>query len=417
MAGPLRFSVRFLGCKVSQADASLIRDALLDAGHVETTPQAADVHVVNTCALTVEAERKSRRQANRGARSGRVFVSGCAVNLHAAQFEGPSVTTLPGSADRAAAEIVQHLGGGRGPACTDDAPRPRGRTRAFLKVQNGCDHECSFCIIPTTRGAAESRPLARILADGRRRLDEGHPELVLTGINIGSYRDPDSGAGLADLVRVLGRLDGLARLRISSIEPGDVRDDLLEAMAATPVVGPHMHIPLQSGDPGVLAAMRRSYTVDDYRDACSRARAALPGLNLTTDVIVGFPGEDETALAATMAMAEEFAMSKVHVFPYSPRPGTAAAAMPGPTAPDELRARSARVRDLSDRLAFAHRLGRVGSADTVLVETRHEDGTLVGLAADYSRVVLDADTAAAPGDMVPVTIAGLAGDHLRGEAR
>lgn len=413
----VRFSVRFLGCKVSQADASLIRDALLDAGHVETTPQAAEVHVVNTCALTVEAERKSRRQANRGARAGHVFVSGCAVNLHAGQFEGPSVTTLPGSADRAAAEIVQHLGGGRGHACADDAPRPRGRTRAFLKVQNGCDHECAFCIIPTTRGGAESRPPARILAEGRRRLQEGHPELVLTGINIGSYRDAGSGASLADLVRVLGRLEGLARLRISSIEPGDVDDDLLEAMAATPAVAPHMHIPLQSGDPAVLAAMRRSYAVADYRDACARARAAIPGLNLTTDVIVGFPGEDEAALANTMALVEEFAMSKVHVFPYSPRPGTAAAQMGGRPEPDELRERSARVRDLSDRLAFAHRRGRVGSTDTVLVETRHEDGTLTGLAADYTRVVLDADTPAGPGDMVPVTIAGFAGDHLRGEAR
>lgn len=416
-AAPVRFSVRFLGCKVSQADAALIRDALLDAGHVETTPEAADVHVVNTCALTVEAERKSRRQAHRGARAGHVFVSGCAVNLNAAQFAGPAVTTLPGSADRVAAEIVQHLGGGRGPACADDAPRPAGRTRSFLKVQNGCDHDCAFCIIPTTRGRAESRPAARILADARRRLEEGHPELVLTGINIGSYRDPASGATLAGLVRELGALDGLRRLRISSIEPGDVTDALLGAMAETATVGPHMHIPLQSGDAAVLAAMGRTYSVDRYRDACSRARAALPGLNLTTDVIVGFPGEDDAALANTMAVVEEFAMSKVHVFPYSPRPGTAAAGMAGRPAPDVLKERSARVRDLSDRLAFEHRRRRVGSTDVVLVESRHADGTLGGYGADYSRIVLDADTPARPGDMVAVTVAGLAGVHLRGEVR
>ena len=140
-----RFSVRFLGCKVSQADAALIRDALVDAGHVETTSDAADVHVVNTCALTVEAEKKSRRQAHRGARAGRVFVSGCAVNLNAAQFQGPTVTTLPGSADRAAAEIVEHLGGGRTVACADDLPRPRGRTRAFLRRRLACADRAMAC--------------------------------------------------------------------------------------------------------------------------------------------------------------------------------------------------------------------------------------------------------------------------------
>jgi threonylcarbamoyladenosine tRNA methylthiotransferase MtaB len=408
----VRFSVRFLGCKVSQADASLIRDALRDAGHLETAPEAADVHVVNTCALTVEAERKSRREANRGARRGRVFVSGCAVNLNAAQFAGPQVTTLPGSADRAAQEIVAILGGGRPTACADDAPRAPGRTRAFLKVQNGCDSGCAFCIIPTTRGGAESRPMARILADARRRLGEGHPELVLTGINIGTYRD-EGGADLADLVRTLGRLEGLARLRISSIEPGDVSDRLLDAMAGTATVAPHLHVPLQSGDPGVLRAMRRSYGVGEYLDACRRARAALPALNLTTDAIVGFPGEDEAAFRATAGVVEDLGMSKVHVFPYSPRPGTAAAQMPGRPEPDELRERSRRLRDLSDRLGFAHRARRVGGRDRVLVEKRHPDGTLTGLGADYTRFVLPPG-AGEPGRMVAVAVAGMAGEHLDG---
>jgi threonylcarbamoyladenosine tRNA methylthiotransferase MtaB len=412
-AATTTFSVRFLGCKVSQADAALIRDALRDAGHLETTPEAADVHVVNTCALTVEAERKSRREANRGARRGRVFVSGCAVNLNASQFAAPGVTTLPGSADRAAAEIVDLLGGGRETACADAAPRAPGRTRAFLKVQNGCDSECAFCIIPTTRGRAESRPLARILAEGRRRIDEGHPELVLTGINIGTFRDPGSGAALADLVRAVGRLDGLERLRISSIEPGDVGDRLLAAMAETSAVAPHLHVPLQSGDPAVLRAMRRSYSVGAYLDACRRARAAIPGLNLTTDAIVGFPGEDEAALEATARVAEDLEMSKIHVFPYSPRPGTTAAGMEGRPPPDGLRDRARRLRDLSDRLGFAHRARRVGGRDRVLLERRHPDGTLGGLGADYTRFVLPSG-AGEPGEMVAVAVEAVAGEHLSG---
>ena len=268
MSAATTFSVRFLGCKVSQADAALIRDALRDAGHVETTPEAADVHVVNTCALTVEAERKSRREANRGARRGRVFVSGCAVNLNAApvrraRASRPCRDRPTGRRPRSSTL----LGGARDTACADDAPRAPGRTRAFLKVQNGCDSECAFCIIPTTRGRAESRPLARILAEGRRRIDEGHPELVLTGINIGTFRDPGSGADLADLVRAVGRLEGLRRLRISSIEPGDVGDRLLAAMAETPVVAPHLHVP---------AAVRRP------RACCARCGARTASASTST---------------------------------------------------------------------------------------------------------------------------------------
>src|SRR5680860_842843 len=152
--------------------------------------------------------------------------------------------------------------------------RPAGRTRAFLKVQNGCDSRCAFCIIPTTRGGAESRPLERVLADAGRRLAEGHPELVLSGINIGTYRDPATGAGLADLVRAVGAVEGLARLRISSIEPGTVDDRLLAAVAETAVVAPHLHIPLQSGDGDVLRAMGRSYDPRRYVEACLRAREA-----------------------------------------------------------------------------------------------------------------------------------------------
>ncbi len=409
----MRFAVRFLGCKVSQADATLIRDALIDAGHVETVPERAEVHVVNTCALTVEAERKSRRQVNRAARAARTFVTGCAANLNAGQFAAPGVTVVGRSADRAAAEIVERLGGARPHACADDAPRPPGRTRAFLKVQNGCDSRCAFCIIPTTRGAAESRPLAAVLRDACRRLDEGHPELVLTGINIGTWREPASGADLADLVRRIGALEGLRRLRISSIEPSDVTDRLLAAMAETPAVGPHLHVPLQSGDPGVLAAMGRAYGVAGYLGACARARAALPGLNLTTDAIVGFPAEDAAAFARTAEVVREAGISKVHVFPYSPRPGTPAAALADHVAPEVTHERAARLRDLSDRAGRAHRAGRVGTRDVVLVEKAASDGTLTGLGADYTRFALPPG-AAAPGRMVPVLAEAVAGEHLRG---
>jgi threonylcarbamoyladenosine tRNA methylthiotransferase MtaB len=406
-----RFCVRFLGCKVSQADATLIRDALVDAGHIEAPAERAEIHVVNTCALTLEAERKSRQQVNRARRAAALtFVTGCAVNLNGRQFGAdPSVVVVPRSADRAAAEIVARLGPAREPGCADEHS-PAGRTRAFLKVQNGCDSRCSFCIIPTTRGAAESRSLDAILRDARRRLGEGHPELVLTGINIGTYRDPASRARLPDLVRRLGALVGL---RISSIEPGDVTEDLVEAVARTPVAGTHLHVPLQSGDAGVLRAMRRSYSVDDFIASCARARANIPGLNLTTDAIVGFPGEDEVAFANTVRVVEEVGMSKVHVFPFSARPGTAAERLEGMVEPDEKADRSRRLRELSDRLGRAHREGRVGSCDEVIVEKRTLEGWLTGFGRDYTRFVLP-DACAEPAEVVHVQAHAVQGDHLVG---
>lgn len=407
------FSVRFLGCKVSQADAMLIRDALSDAGHVETARESAQIHVVNTCALTLEAERKSRQQVNRAARAGeQTFVTGCAANLNAAQF-GDAVTVVGRSADRAALEIVERLGDGAGAlGCYGGATSDR-RTRAFIKVQNGCDQHCSFCIIPRTRGAAESRPLAAILRDASRRLGEGHPELVLTGINIGTWRGRD-GADLPDLVRHLGALPGLRRLRISSIEPGDVTLRLAAAMAETPTVARHLHIPLQSADDRVLRDMGRSYDVTGYVRAVGWVRELLPDVNLTTDAIVGFPTEDAAAFDRTLARCEDLGFGKVHVFPFSPRPGTVAAGMGDTVDAREKERRSAALRDLSDRLGFARRLGRVGSTDVVIVERVLDDGTRTGYGSDYCRFVVDGSDAQ-PGDAVAVRVAGLAGEHLRGE--
>ncbi len=407
------FSVRFLGCKVSQADAMLIRDGLRDAGHVETSPDRAEIHIVNTCALTLEAERKSRQQVNRAARiATRTFVTGCAANLNREQFAAAGVTVVNGSADRVAVEIAAELGSPPALACQDDA-RPSGRTRAFLKVQNGCDQRCAFCIIPSTRGIAESRSPDAILRDARRRLDEGHPELVLTGINIGTWRDPVRGGDLSDLVRQIGSLDGLARLRISSIEPGNVTPRLMAAMAATPTVATHMHIPLQSADPGVLADMGRSYTVERYRQSVELAREAIPELNVTTDVIVGFPTEDEDAFGRTLALVDELRFGKVHVFPYSPRPGTRAEALGDRVSPGEKDARGRTLRDRSDRLGFAHRRRRIGSRDAVIVEKVMDDGTSAGYGSDYTRFVLPA-AAARRGQVVTVRAQGLIGDHVQG---
>ena len=408
------FAVSFLGCKVSLADAEAIRDALRAAGHEEREAGQAEVHVVNTCAVTVEAEKKSRKVVSRSARGGaRTFVSGCAAGLNAGQFGGPGVAVVARDPDRAAAEILEVLG--TGPACGNDAPAPApgGRTRAFLKVQDGCDNRCSFCVIRVARGPGRSRPAGDLVAEVARRVAEGRPEVAVTGISVGAYRAPDTGDDLAGLVRRLCAVPGLERLRISSIEPDDLGPALLAVLAADPVAAPHLHVPLQAGDPAVLRAMQRHHTADEWLEAVSRARRRVPGLNLTTDVIVGFPGEDEAAFGRTVALVEEAGVTKVHVFPFSARPGTPAAAMPGHLAPEVVRERAGRLRDLSDRQGARHRRARVGSADRVLVERVLADGARTGYGADYTRFILPPGPEG-PGRMVQVIVAGAAGGHLEG---
>ncbi|MCU0307744.1 MAG: MiaB/RimO family radical SAM methylthiotransferase [Thermoleophilia bacterium] len=408
------FAVSFLGCKVSLADAEVIRGALIAAGHAERPAAEAEVHVVNTCAVTVEAEKKSRKVVSRSARAGaRTFVSGCAAGLNGGQFASPGVAVVARDPDRAAAEILEVLG--TGPACgRDRVPAALGdRTRAFLKVQDGCDNACAFCVIRVARGPGRSVPAARLVADAARRVAAGTPEITVTGISVGGYRDPEAGLGLGGLVERLAGVPGLRRLRISSIEPDDLTDGLIATLAGGGVVAPHLHVPLQSGDPGVLRAMRRHHTDAEWLAGVERARARVPGLNLTTDVIVGFPGEDEDAFARTCALVEGAGVTKVHVFPYSARPGTPAAGMAGRVAPEVVRERAGRLRDLSDRLGARHRRARVGSRDRVLVERVLDDGTRTGYGADYSRFLLPPGPEG-PGGMVDVVAAASAGGHLEG---
>ena len=201
-------------------------------------------------------------------------------------------------------------------------PRPGSSARrAFVKVQDGCTFGCSFCVIPRVRGASRSRPLRAVLDEARRRIAQGHRELVVTGVNLGLYRDADARAALPDVLGALAELDGVARVRLSSIEVNHLSQRLCEALAH-PRVCPHLHVPLQSGDDAVLQAMRRRYDLATYARRIARAREHVPGLNLTGDVIVGFPAEDGAAFARTLTAVEELAFSRLHVFPYSPRPGT-----------------------------------------------------------------------------------------------
>ena len=375
-----RFSVGFLGCKVSHTDAQEIRERLTLDGHTES-PEA-DVTVINTCCVTHEAVRKSRQAARRAARRvGQVYVTGCAARLPGA-FAGlpENVTIVALPSERTAAFVAGDVGA---IGCVR-ADVGLDRVRAFVRVQDGCSFSCNFCVIPQVRGASRSRSAEAVLDEIRRRVDQGHREVVLTGINLGCYRDSGAGFDLARLVRSAGSTPGLARLRLSSLEVNHLSSGLVAAMRDTPTVSPHLHVPLQSGDDRVLRSMGRRYSVKTYLERVARA----DGFNLTTDVIVGFPGEDERAFERTLAAVEAAGITKVHAFPYSPRPGTVTAGE-DTVPPHVKKERSARLRRFSDEACHRRWLGKVGEADVVLVDRPGK-----GYGDDYSPWLVDAPVGA-----------------------
>ena len=404
----------------------LARRALLAAGHTEAPESEADLHVINTCCITGEAEAKSRqavRRSLRGERVSQVFVGGCAVNLNAAQFGDidERVTPFVGAADDVAAAMGAHDGLG----CVDldhdvlarertlgarDAGTQAARTRGFVKVQDGCDCHCAYCIIPTVRGSARSRSAGAILAEVAERVRSGQPEMVMTGISVGDYRDPEQGLELGELMMAVARVPGVERVRLSSVEVIHVKDTLLQALATEPKVCPHLHVPMQSGDDDVLRAMGRHYSSAEYLDHIARVRVAAANVNVTTDVIVGFPTEDEAAFERTLDAVDAAGITRVHVFPYSPRPGTVAADLGDRVDPAEKKRRSQVLRGRSELRSRLHRSARLGAGERVLID-KVADTRCSGYTADYTRCYLPAG-AGPRGALVDVECLELQADGL-----
>ncbi len=355
------FSVQFLGCKVSHVDAHEVREALLAGGHDESDD--SEVAVLNTCCVTNEAVAKSRKAAARAARTHRrVYVTGCGANLAGQAFAGlPSNVVVVAQRSE---ETPAFVAGDVGAIGCVQADARLDRVRAFVKVQDGCSFSCNFCVIPLVRGASRSRRAPAVLGEIARRIAQGHREVVLTGINLGCYRDREAGYDLPRLVRAAGATPGLERLRLSSIEINHVNEALVATLRETPKVSRHLHVPLQSGDDGVLRAMGRRYCAQTF---LRRLAPLQDEFNLTSDVIVGFPAEDELAFANTLRVARDAGLTKVHVFPYSPRPGTVTQ-HDDPVPPAVKRERSARLRELSDDASRARWRTKIGRDDLVLVD-------------------------------------------------
>jgi threonylcarbamoyladenosine tRNA methylthiotransferase MtaB len=404
-------AVKTLGCKVNQAESDAIAAALVASGTAPVAERDASVVVINTCTVTGEADRKARKAIRHalalpGAPT--VVVTGClaAVDPVGVAALGERVVVEPDK-DRVSGRVASLTGTAAGPSDPAGMLARTSRSRVQVKVQDGCDTYCAYCIVPYARGVPRSVRAQAVVADVSRLVTEGVSEVVLTGINIGSYGA--DGVGLPALLEAVAAT-GVPRLRLSSIEPGDVTADLLAVAAATPAFCRHLHIPLQSGADRTLAAMGRPYDTRAYADAVARAREALPGLALSTDIIVGFPGETDADDETSRAFVEAVGFSRLHVFRYSLRAGTPAAERGDQVPAPDKAARGAAMRAIGDAGARRYAAAAVGSRVELLVERvlPVPGGSSVraeGTTREYLRMSVPV-ASARPGDLLAAVVDG-----------
>lgn len=405
-----RVAFATLGCRVNQVDTREIQGRL-EARGCETVPfdAPADVVVVNTCTVTSRADFSDRqliRRAIRANPSARIVVTGCWAQTDPTAVAAiPGVDLVVGAAERhRIGELIEGLAKAPRPRLVVGdlaqgvsmaaAPRARiaTRSRAFVKIQDGCQHRCAFCIVPFARGASRSREPKVVVDQVRALVEAGHPEVVLTGIDMGHYgADLFPRTTLAALLRDLAEVPGLRWLRLSSVLPAYFTPELTEAVTSLPVVAPHLHVPLQSGSDAVLRRMRRPYNVAIYTALVEKLAEAIPGLGLGTDLIAGFPGESEADFEGTLRLVEVLPFSYLHVFAYSDRKGTEAARRDGHLPPRVIAERSRRLRALGQAKSLAFRRRMLAAARQVLVLATRDRATgwLAGLTGNYVEVVFD----------------------------
>ncbi len=415
-----------LGCKVNQYDSQAMLELFQKAGY-EARPfsEPADVYVVNTCTVTGTGDKKSLNAVRRALKqnpAAEVVIAGCLAQRDGEKLLSTGARLVIGNARRR--EVVSLLEeaiekGQRVAAVTDilrvpyeplEISRHEGHTRAVLKIQEGCDRYCTYCIIPSVRGGIRSRKPEEIRAEAERLAAAGFSEMVLTGIHLTSYGRDLEHKTLLDAIRACG-VPGILRIRLGSLEPVIVTPEFVHALKKESKVCPQFHLALQSGSDPVLRRMRRRYTTEEFRTSAFLLRQAFPRCALTTDVITGFPGETEEEFAQTLAFCQEIGFARMHVFPYSARQGTPAAGMPGqvPRALREERAR--RLIALGKELALAYRKDMLGREAEVLAEETDEKGFSSGYTAEYIPCVFPGG---APGRVHCVRVSGLTEDGVEG---
>ena len=418
-----------LGCKVNQYDTQAMRERFEEAGfRTVDFEDRADVYVVNTCTVTGTGDKKSMqtiRRCHRNNPDAAIVVTGCLAQRAADELKLPGVRLVLGTQRRG--EVVQLLAQALEQDCAliavetlRQAPfehltvhAHEGHTRATMKIQEGCDRWCTYCIIPSVRGPIRSRPLDEIRVEAQSLAAAGFKEVVLTGIHLTSYGREQHGAiTLLDAIRAVHEVEGIERIRLGSLEPVIVTEAFVQGIAAMPKVCHQFHLALQSGSDTVLARMRRRYTSGEFLAACAMLRGAFEDCALTTDVMTGFPGETEEEFAQTVDTCQRAGFARMHVFPYSEREGTKAAAMAG-SVPRHIREERARqLIAVGKELERAALEGRIGRTDEVLVEEIDAQGRGTG----YTGCLLYVHVQGAqPGEIVRVRITGIENEELSGE--
>ncbi len=399
-----------LGCKVNQYESEAIAELFAEKGYeIVGIDEEADVYVINTCTVTNFGDKKSRqliRKVKRQNENAIVAVVGCYAQTAPEELEKvEGVNLVLGTKDRAQiVELVENYNVEKGvESHVSDIMKERlfeplsiqklaNRTRAYLKIQDGCSQYCSYCIIPYARGPIRSREPEDVIAEVKRLAENGFKEVVLTGIHVASYGKDRRDTSLLDILRQVHEVEGIERIRFSSIEPNVVTEEFAQAIADMPKVCDHFHLSLQSGCDKTLKEMNRKYDTEKYRQAAATLRKYLPEVALTTDIIAGFPGETEEDFQASYDFAEEIGFAKIHAFPYSPKKGTPAAARKDQLLNAVKAERSHKLIELSDKMADDFIQNYVGKDVEVLFERAIGEGIYEGHTTNYIKVKATSET-------------------------
>jgi len=419
-----------LGCKLNYSETSSIGSQFLDRGfELVDFQEIADVYVLNTCSVTETAERECRQIIRRALRQNPkafIIVTGCYAQLRPeeiAKIEG--VDAVLGSNEKFKLFSLIDNFNKQELACVSVTPTENltefgvahstdadNRTRAFLKIQDGCDYTCSFCTIPLARGASRSLALNNVVEEFRKLLDAGYKEIVLTGVNVGDYRK-NINTNLFNLLSELVKIENEFRIRISSIEPNLLTDEIINLAAESEKICNHFHIPLQSGSPRILKAMQRRYTVEDFENLIYKVKKRLPDSGIGVDVIVGFPGETEEDFIHTHNFLRDLPVSYLHVFTYSERPGTKAITLPGKVDVQERKRRNNILRILSEKKRAKFYADMIGTKQEVLFENVNNNGLMQGFTSNYIKVQTDCNEVLT-GQLCPIILTKAEADICTG---
>jgi len=425
-----KVALHTLGCKLNYSETSSIGMQFLDRDfEVVDFQKEADVYVLNTCSVTESAERECRQIIRRALRQNPeafIIVTGCYAQLRPeeiARIDG--VDAVLGSNEKFKLFSLLENFNKRELTCISVTPTENltefgvahstdadNRTRAFLKIQDGCDYTCSFCTIPLARGASRSLAANNVIDEFKKLLDAGYKEIVLTGVNVGDY-GKNIDTNLFNLLSELIQVEGEFRIRISSIEPNLLSDEIIELVAESAKLCNHFHIPLQSGSPRILKAMQRRYKTDDYQNLIQKIRNVLPDSGIGVDVIVGFPGETEEDFIHTHNFLRDLPVSYLHVFTYSERPDTKAISLPGTVDVQERKRRNNILRILSEKKRAQFYSDMIGTNQTVLFENNNKNSLMHGFTSNYIKVQADYDESLT-GSICNVFLAGADSEFCNG---